>query len=104
MQRHLRILFNKAADHRRQGVACLGVGSGNTEVALALVAELLGNLFDALYPAQDFSRLADDNLAARGDAGQVLAAAGKYFQPQLRSEEHTSELQSRPHLVCRLLL
>src|SRR5690554_7582463 len=25
------------------------------------------------------------------------------FAP-LRSEEHTSELQSRPHLVCRLLL
>src|SRR3989442_10548696 len=24
--------------------------------------------------------------------------------PKLRSEEHTSELQSRPHLVCRLLL
>src|SRR3989442_11158114 len=24
--------------------------------------------------------------------------------PQERSEEHTSELQSRPHLVCRLLL
>src|SRR5690554_7376477 len=23
---------------------------------------------------------------------------------QVRSEEHTSELQSRPHLVCRLLL
>src|SRR5207249_6176416 len=26
------------------------------------------------------------------------------IQPQLRSEEHTSELQSRFHLVCRLLL
>src|SRR5690554_7090170 len=25
-------------------------------------------------------------------------------RPGLRSEEHTSELQSRPHLVCRLLL
>src|SRR5690554_2504867 len=25
-------------------------------------------------------------------------------QLRLRSEEHTSELQSRPHLVCRLLL
>src|SRR5690554_7355661 len=25
-------------------------------------------------------------------------------QPLGRSEEHTSELQSRPHLVCRLLL
>src|SRR5690554_244170 len=26
------------------------------------------------------------------------------LQPWTRSEEHTSELQSRPHLVCRLLL
>src|SRR5690625_5540657 len=26
------------------------------------------------------------------------------FAPFLRSEEHTSELQSRGHLVCRLLL
>src|SRR5690554_3035466 len=26
------------------------------------------------------------------------------FDPNWRSEEHTSELQSRPHLVCRLLL
>src|SRR5690554_7003285 len=28
------------------------------------------------------------------------------FKPnyEIRSEEHTSELQSRPHLVCRLLL
>src|SRR5690554_7291204 len=27
-----------------------------------------------------------------------------HMQGQHRSEEHTSELQSRPHLVCRLLL
>src|SRR5690554_7775560 len=33
-------------------------------------------------------------------ARQVAAALGL----DLRSEEHTSELQSRPHLVCRLLL
>src|SRR3989442_6807678 len=26
------------------------------------------------------------------------------YTRQVRSEEHTSELQSRPHLVCRLLL
>src|SRR3989442_6479094 len=26
------------------------------------------------------------------------------FAIEARSEEHTSELQSRPHLVCRLLL
>src|SRR5690554_7007954 len=40
--------------------------------------------------------------------GEVLAKAGVTLGPldktSLRSEEHTSELQSRPHLVCRLLL
>src|SRR5258705_6083854 len=36
--------------------------------------------------------------------GMHLAAAG-YLEPTgLRSEEHTSELQSLRHLVCRLLL
>src|SRR5687768_18413213 len=30
--------------------------------------------------------------------------AGSYSTLDLRSEEHTSELQSRLHLVCRLLL
>src|SRR2546429_4892650 len=29
---------------------------------------------------------------------------GKALLPRLRSEEHTSDLQSRLHLVCRLLL
>src|SRR3989442_6893139 len=29
---------------------------------------------------------------------------GAEFLKEDRSEEHTSELQSRPHLVCRLLL
>src|SRR3989442_8813956 len=58
------------------------------------------------------SRAADAALRYRGHAGaadvrgRLIAvprppAAGS--QPG-RSEEHTSELQSRPHLVCRLLL
>src|SRR3989449_8197552 len=37
----------------------------------------------------------------RVPAREALARAGL---PGLRSEEHTSELQSRLHLVCRLLL
>src|SRR3989442_9032460 len=44
-------------------------------------------------------------------AGLMASHASAYlFSPQYvgghqaRSEEHTSELQSRPHLVCRLLL
>src|SRR5687768_17902582 len=28
----------------------------------------------------------------------------EFYDPECRSEEHTSELQSRLHLVCRLLL
>src|SRR5256884_7349273 len=39
--------------------------------------------------------------------GEVLLRDGKHtgaLPGQLRSEEHTSELQSRLHLVCRLLL
>src|SRR5438445_2571470 len=37
------------------------------------------------------------------DAG-VVEAHPRVEQPILRSEEHTSELQSRQYLVCRLLL
>src|SRR5690554_7463738 len=32
------------------------------------------------------------------------SAQGELRVKEQRSEEHTSELQSRPHLVCRLLL
>src|SRR3989442_6352522 len=39
-----------------------------------------------------------DGVEFRGDAGLDAANIAE------RSEEHTSELQSRPHLVCRLLL
>src|SRR5690554_548632 len=38
----------------------------------------------------------------RVEAGTVVLALARDELP--RSEEHTSELQSRPHLVCRLLL
>src|SRR2546422_9950801 len=43
----------------------------------------------------------DRGPGARRLAGVRAAAAAA---PPLRSEEHTSELQSRLHLVCRLLL
>src|SRR2546429_2912756 len=37
-------------------------------------------------------------------AGKAAAALKKLGFTRVRSEEHTSELQSRLHLVCRLLL
>src|SRR5258705_5598144 len=39
------------------------------------------------------------------DAGVILVAHDRWFlEAVTRSEEHTSELQSLRHLVCRLLL
>src|SRR3989442_12036309 len=38
------------------------------------------------------------------DAWNGIMFLAKAFKQPARSEEHTSELQSRPHLVCRLLL
>src|SRR2546422_3015274 len=43
----------------------------------------------------DFSNLTTDNI----ERIEILSGA-----QSMRSEEHTSELQSRLHLVCRLLL
>src|SRR5690554_7110934 len=42
--------------------------------------------------------MAKDSARAAADTKLVFFISGP------RSEEHTSELQSRPHLVCRLLL
>src|SRR5690554_7241068 len=39
-----------------------------------------------------------------GELPRERGTIGRRGEPHLRSEEHTSELQSRPHLVCRLLL
>src|SRR2546429_2234766 len=40
----------------------------------------------------------------RRPAGPPAAGPARPRTPRPRSEEHTSELQSRLHLVCRLLL
>src|SRR5258708_8592956 len=48
---------------------------------------------------------ADEREGRRGGAARGLAAAHRRISGlHRRSEEHTSELQSPDHLVCRLLL
>src|SRR5690554_7323702 len=48
--------------------------------------------------------------ARKSGVGRGLLSAAAHYAREVgairlsRSEEHTSELQSRPHLVCRLLL
>src|SRR5687768_17863797 len=47
------------------------------------------------------------SIRAPTSASEKPSRTGRYglqFLDRLRSEEHTSELQSRLHLVCRLLL
>src|SRR5258708_20375001 len=46
------------------------------------------------------SRAGGERLPAPGEPDRLVGVAGRHH----RSEEHTSELQSPDHLVCRLLL
>src|SRR2546430_9817446 len=68
-----------------------------------------------LFPYTTLFRSAEaEAMAALGieEKGAVVVAAGHGWHPgvvglvaaRLRSEEHTSELQSQSNLVCRLLL
>src|SRR2546422_8260752 len=50
------------------------------------------------------SQLAHGEFARVADVDGVGSAALEQPHDPFRSEEHTSELQSRLHLVCRLLL
>src|SRR3712207_7686471 len=62
-------------------------------------------------PVDQFGDLGPAGGAHRGE-DQLLTLAGQHTTPprrltqqnKFRSEEHTSELQSRQYLVCRLLL
>src|SRR3712207_8487930 len=73
------------------------------------VADALGDLLDAQARGhQQFLRevlagLLDDGAEARSLLVEVPAQR-PHARVELRSEEHTSELQSRQYLVCRLLL
>src|SRR5690554_7625808 len=64
----------------------------------------------AVLPHRDMGMAAiageiDERLRHEGGAQPVLLGdRAHHIFEEGRSEEHTSELQSRPHLVCRLLL
>src|SRR5690554_7014056 len=61
----------------------------------------------AIYPLSLHDALPILRISLRNASSAVrisLPLALIASSPLARSEEHTSELQSRPHLVCRLLL
>src|SRR5947209_17120652 len=71
----------------------------------ALMTIESGKLDALLHPA--FDPKAQFEVLATGVNASPGAAKGEVerrMQQRIRSEEHTSELQSRQYLVCRLLL
>src|SRR2546422_8236854 len=58
-----------------------------------------------LFPYTTLFRSAQRRTRASPHCGEVFLGGTFFgFEKEVRSEEHTSELQSRLHLVCRLLL
>src|SRR5436305_9947099 len=57
-----------------------------------------------LFPYTTLFRSCSPALPAAGTDCHLPPQGPAPSAPGARSEEHTSELQSRPHLVCRLLL
>src|SRR2546429_1718252 len=77
--------------------------TGSPEVQVALLSERINGL------GEHFTAHKRDHASRRGlvklvNQRRKLLDYLRATQPQKRSEEHTSELQSRLHLVCRLLL
>src|SRR2546429_3500044 len=56
--------------------------------------------YTTLFRSREFFRLAEGGLVEQSDRVDLPESLSRLE----RSEEHTSELQSRLHLVCRLLL
>src|SRR5690554_7380423 len=73
---------------------------------LVVARELLGKKLVREYAGQRLEGVITEVEAyfGDGDTGSHASRGQTARNAVMRSEEHTSELQSRPHLVCRLLL
>src|SRR5262245_62468156 len=90
------------------GLACAVAGGAFAQEKGAPVDLILVNgrmaTLDQRRPAASAVAIKGGRFLAVGDDKEVLTHRGDKTQIVDRSEEHTSELQSLRHLVCRLLL
>src|SRR5439155_24331501 len=107
-------LARRAAEVVRQGERA-PAGDRRDLTLARLVAELEPRLEEHPEPggADRVAEGLEPAVRVHGELAVEVEGAGEHFLPRrttrseaevLRSEEHTSELQSRGHLVCRLLL
>ncbi|MCY1240184.1 hypothetical protein D9M72_530190 [compost metagenome] len=82
-QPHLGVALGELADHPWQGVARLGVGGGDGEVALVLCRIVHADALQAFHFLQDLLDRAQDAAARLGQAADALAVAGKDIHAQL---------------------
>src|SRR5687768_18287376 len=73
-------------------------GVGKTSIAAATAVLCARRGLRTLVVSTDIAHSLADALDT------PVGPTPRQIEPNLRSEEHTSELQSRLHLVCRLLL
>src|SRR5690606_41078550 len=87
------------------GCAVAAFDADTSQVARRVARELGGNP-QAEVVGEGFRTAADLAAFANGAMIRYLDANDTYLSKEAchRSEEHTSELQSRENLVCRLLL
>src|SRR5690625_7050574 len=78
----------------REGVISYGLSSFGYDLRAAPEWRIFVNAFNTVVDPKNFNT--DSLVEVKGDTCII--------PPNSRSEEHTSELQSRGHLVCSLLL
>src|SRR5690625_4558297 len=99
--------LHKQSD-RNKAILVLGSNIGNLshEEAIDFLKKIADAMTqqDRLFMGFDQKKHPQTILDAYNDPTGITAAFNKNILARIRSEEHTSELQSRGHLVCRLLL
>src|SRR5690554_7164419 len=103
-------LPERAGNRHVMQFALTGLGECNGSTLTAIGQRYFSNLVRRRRPAPAardgagylFGSQAFLERVRGDDDAHVTKPPG--MSARLRSEEHTSELQSRPHLVCRLLL
>src|SRR5690606_39338373 len=97
MEAHLELLLEQVTRYRRGEV-------GEDDVYVWWGKIRSPNRMQPLVHLEEILSLDEEELAGDLEPDVVTEAVHLYLPDYRRSEEHTSELQSRENLVCRLLL